>query len=131
MVANESSSRRRRRRKRRENPRALKHHEFLTLLGRSKQAKRRKTLLEAASSDEIRSIAECALNVLKNRIKLNNQQKRKLKRHKDVLRYISQRNKNTKKKRRLLQMKGGFLTTLIPLALSALTSFVPALFGKQ
>jgi len=110
---------------------AIKHHEFLSLLGKSKQGKRRKMLLEAASSDEIRSIAECALNVLQNRIRLSSSQKRKLKHHKDTLRYIAKRGTNIKKKRRILQQKGGFLTSLLPLAVSALSSIVPSLFGGQ
>ena len=110
---------------------ALKHREFLSLLGKSKQGRRRKYLLEAASSDEIRSIAECALNVLQNRIKLNSAQKRKLGRHKASLRYVAKRGTNIKKKRRMLQQKGGFLTSLIPLAISALTSLVPSLLGGK
>lgn len=112
-------------------PRVLKHREFLTLLGHSKQPNRRRLFLEAATSDEIKSIAECALNVLKNRVHLNSQQKHKLKRHKNSLRYIADRGNNTKKKRRLLQQKGGFLTSLIPLAVSALSSVIPTLFGGQ
>ena len=88
-------------------------------------------LLEAANSGEIRSIAECALNLLKNRIRLNSSQKRKLKRHKETLRYIAKKNTNIKKKKRALQQRGGFLTSLLPLAISALTSFVPALFQSH
>lgn len=112
-------------------PKALRHREFLTLLGKSKQGKRRKMLLEAASSDEIRAVAECALNLLKNRIKLNNNQKRKLKRHKESLRYIAHKGTNIKKKRRALQQRGGFLTSLLPLAMSAISSLVPALLGSN
>ena len=109
-------------------PKAIQHREFLTLLGKSKQPRRRKMLLEAASSSEIRSIAECALNLLKNRINLSSSQKRKLKRHKETLRYVAKKNTNIKKKRRALQQRGGFLTSLLPLAITALSSFVPALF---
>ena len=110
---------------------AIRHRDFLTLLGKSKQGKRRKMLLEAATSDEIKAVAECALNLLKNRIKLNNNQKRRLKRHKETLRYIAHKGTNIKKKRRAMQQKGGFLTSLLPLAISAVTSLVPALLGSK
>ena len=109
---------------------ALEHRDFLTLLGKAKQSKRRKILLDAANSNEIRSIAECALNLLKNRINLNTGQKRKFKRHKETLRHVAKKSVSVKRKRRILQQKGGFLTTLLPLAISALSSIVPALFGK-
>lgn len=112
-------------------PKAIRHREFLTLLGKSKQNKRRKMLLEAASSEEIRAIAECALNLLKNRIGLNSGQKRKLKRHKETLRYVAHKGTNIKKKRRAMQQKGGFLTSLLPLAISAVSSLVPALLGSK
>lgn len=110
---------------------AIRHRDFLTLLGKSKQGKRRKMLLEAATSDEIRAVAECALNLLKNHIRLNGNQKRKLKRHKETLRYIAHRGTNIKKKRRAMQQKGGFLTSLLPLAISAVSSLVPALLGSH
>lgn len=112
-------------------PKAIRHRDFLTLLGKSKQGKRRKMLLEAATSDEIRAIAECALNLLKNRIKLNSNQKRRLKRHKETLRYIAHKGTNIKKKRRAMQQKGGFLASLLPLAISAVSSLVPALLGNN
>ena len=79
-------------------PKVIKHREFLTLVGNSKQKKRRNKLLEAATSDEIKSIAECALNLLKNRIKVNDVQKRKLKRYKNSLRYIAEKGSTIKKK---------------------------------
>ena len=110
-------------------PKALRHRDFLSLLGKSKQGRRRKMLLEAASTDEIKAIAECALNLLTNRIKLNGNQKRKLKRHKETLRYVAHKGTNIKRKRRVLQQKGGFLTALLPLAISAVSSLVPALLG--
>ena len=110
-------------------PKALRHRDFLSLLGKSKQGKRRKMLLEAATTDEIKAIAECALNLLTNRIKLNSSQKRKLKRHKETLRYVAHKGTNIKKKRRALQQKGGFLASLLPLAISAVSSLVPTLLG--
>ena len=92
-------------------PKVIKHREFLTLVGNSKQKKRRNILL-------------------KNRIKVNDVQKRKLKRYKNSLRYIAEKGSTIKKKRKLLQQKGGFLTSLLPLAVSAISSIVPSLFGK-
>ena len=117
--------------KKRSGPKAIQHREFLSLLGKSKQPKRRKLLLKAATCDEIKAIAECALNLLEHRIKITSAQKRKLKPYKNALRFVSSKQVNLKKKRNILEQKGGFLATLLPLAVSALSSIVPALFGQQ
>ena len=109
---------------------ALKHKDYLSLLAKSKQAKRRNLIIDLANADEIKAVAECILNVLLGNITLTNKQVKKLKRHKKYMRLVAQKSFPSQKKKAILKQKGGFLPTLIPLALSALGSVVPALLGK-
>ena len=109
---------------------ALKHKDYLTLLSKAKKATRRRRLVELADPEEIHAISECILNVLSGNVHLKPQEKRKLKRHREALRHIARKRNSAKSKKKVLQQKGGFLSAVLPLALSALTSVVPALFGK-
>ena len=110
---------------------ALKHKDYLTLLSKAKKVKRRRMLIDLADADEIRAIAECVINVLSGNVRLKSEQKRRLQRHKTAMRHIASKNSNTKLKKRVLQQKGGFLSALLPLALSAVGSVVPALLGRK
>lgn len=109
---------------------ALKHKDYLTLLSKAKKSKRRKLLIDLADCDEIRAISECIANVLTGNVKLKSTHKKKFQKHKSVLRYLAGKRNSTHKKKQVLQQKGGFLPQLLPLALSAVSSIVPALFGK-
>ena len=100
---------------------ALKHKDYLSLLAKSKQVKRRNLIIDLANAEEIKAIAECILT---------NNQVKKLKQHKKYMRLIAQKSFSNKKKKSILKQKEGFLPTLIPLALSALGSIVPAILGK-
>ncbi len=110
---------------------ALKHKDYLTLLSKAKKSKRRKLLIDLADCDEIRAISECIANVLTGNVRLKSAHKKKLERHKQVLRSLISKSSSTKKKKQLLQQKGGFLPALLPLALSAVSSILPALFGGK
>lgn len=109
---------------------ALKHKDYLSLLSKSKSKKRRHLLIDLANTAEIKAIAECILNILSGNIRLKSNQKKKLKRYRSALRDVANKHYSTKQKKYILRQKGGFLPALLPLAISALTSIVPALFGK-
>ena len=104
---------------------AIKHKDFLTLLSKSKQKKRRDLLIDLASSHELKAIIECIVNILRGNVSLNDRKKKKLSRFKNIMRQVALKSNPIKKKKRILQQKGGFLGALIPIALSAIGSLFP------
>jgi hypothetical protein len=64
-------------------------------------------------------LSECAKNVIKGNVPLNERQMKSLRREKKNLRQLSVKKTSLKKKRRIIQ-KGGFLGALIPPILSVL-----------
>ena len=84
--------------------------------------KERKALLKACDISRIRSVCECAYNVLRGNVRLSGEQKRKLSKHKKDLRRLVKRGESWVKKRRYLIQKGGGF--LLPLLLSAVLQTV-------
>ena len=113
---------------------ALKKRDFLTLLAQSKTPKRRALLAEWANKSEIDSLSEIVYNTLRGNIKLNKRLFKKLKRCKNHLRELANKKNSITKKRKIIKQNGGFLSVLIPTALSLLTSVVPKIiksFSKK
>lgn len=79
--------------------------------------KERKALFKVADTKRIRTVCECAYNLLRGNLRLKDKCKlRKLRKYKSVLRRLAERGKSWGKKRKyLVQTGGGFL---IPLLLS-------------
>lgn len=70
------------------------------------------------------------MNVLQGNVKLKKQQMQNLKKHRNIMRLLSNKSVPTETKRSILKQRGGFLPALIPIAVSALTSIIPSLFQK-
>ena len=100
--------------------------------------RQRAALVQAADKSLVKCICECALNVLQNRVKINDTQKIRLKKHKKVLRNLIEtdaatasnrgnREKLWKNKRRpIVQSGGSFLPPLLePLLSSLLSAILP------
>jgi len=105
----------------------VKHRDYLTLLSKSKNAIRRKKLLDAGDNGEICAVSECVKNILNGNVPLTPTQFKKLKKHRTTLRKLMHNIRgSTKEKRTLLKQKGGFLPMLLPIALNALSG----LFGS-
>lgn len=87
---------------------------------------RRKQFLKSADKELIQTICECALNTLKGNVPLKNCQKKTLSRFKLTLRNLIRRDCGWKKKRKLLQQKGGGLipALLAPIIGSVLSNLV-------
>lgn len=84
--------------------------------------KERKALLKVCDSRRIRSVCECAYNVLRGNVPLSNKVKNRLRKHKNALRRIVKRGESwTKKRHYLVQKGGGFL---LPLLLSTVLQTV-------
>jgi len=80
---------------------------FLQSVLKEANRKKRRELLHHANSDQINSISEVALNLLKNRIPLTPQIMAKLRPHKKALRTLAQRRQSLKKRRELLMQQRG------------------------
>lgn len=84
--------------------------------------KERKALLKAYDTNRIRTICECAYNVLRGNVPLSPKRKAQLGKYKTVLRKVVKRGEGWKKKRNyLVQQGGGFF---IPLLLSTVLQTV-------
>lgn len=100
---------------------ALSRRDFLELLARSKNAKRRKLLANWADKEDILAVSECAANTLSGNVHLKPETLRRLKRHKNALRSLARKNTSLREKRRTI-MKGGFLSMILPAVLGTLSS---------
>ena len=107
-------------------PLALKHRDYLTLLSKSKNAARRKKLIDAGDNGQISAVAECVKNILDGNVPLTKSQMTRLKKHKNTLRTLIKNARVNTRKRTILKQRGGFLPTLLPIALNALSG----LFGN-
>ena len=85
----------------------------------------RKGVLRGAKKDLIETVCECALNILQGNISLSKTEKQKLNCHKHTLRSLCNRKVGlNKKKKKLLNQKGGFLPALIaPIVASLVGDF--------
>lgn len=99
---------------------AIEHKDYLSLLSKSKNKNRRNKLLDVASSGELQAISECIMNIIEGNVAVSKTQLSQLKRHKEILRSLSQKCYPVKKKRTILKQKGGFLSIVLPLALTAI-----------
>lgn len=94
--------------------------EHLKLLGK---AKNKAALLRKCPNSLIKCVCECALNLLKGNVPITPRQKNRLTPYKRTLRRLGNKKIPLFKKRRLLVQKGdGFLSVLIPAAVSILST---------
>ena len=97
------------------------NREFLNFLCKANK-KIRKILIKNASREQIYTICEIILNILKGNFQVPKEQLEYLNKKKKQLRAIIQRS-TLKKKKHIIQ-KGGFLEILIPSIVSGLASIV-------
>lgn len=107
-------------------PKAMQYRDYLSLLSKKSNKKRRNLLIDYAEKGEIIALQEIVQNLLSGNIPLNNKQKGNLKKHKSLLRKIVKKC-SLRKKKSLLKQQGGFLTSLLPIALN----LIGGLFGSR
>lgn len=96
--------------------------ELLKLISKTKNPK---TLLKKCSKQEIKTLCECVLNVITGNVPLTKTQKNRLAPHKNCLRKLSNKKTPLYKKKSLLIQKGeGFLSILLPAAISVISSLI-------
>jgi hypothetical protein len=92
-------------------------------ISKYKNPKKRNRLILDAEKCVIDAISEIAKNCLAGNINLKTCDFKKLSKYKKTLRQISKKS-SVEKRKRILQQKGGFLSLLIPPALSLIASVV-------
>ena len=86
-----------------------------------------RVIINKGNVNLVKSLCECAHNILKGNVPLKKSQKGRLRRYKKDLRTLVQRNTSLHERKRILQ-KGGFVGALLaPLAKSLLAPLVTAL----
>ena len=73
----------------------------------------RKAMLKNADKELVRTICECVLNIINGNVKVDEKQRKKLKKHKCLLRKIVKRTGSWKKKRTIIQKGGSILISLL------------------
>lgn len=99
--------------------RVITHQHLLQALHTLKP-KYRKALLKACDEDEINIICECIYNVLKGKVPLENREKTKLNKHKNILRKLVSKGKQKLRKTIIVQKGGAFLPIILGAVLSSL-----------
>ena len=99
--------------------------DFLRVLCKTKP-KQRKLILENSTNDLVLCICEIIDNVLRGTVKLLPSQKKALKKHRKVLRQLSERKGNIKARRAILVQKGGFLPAILAPVLTIAASLLSA-----
>jgi hypothetical protein len=99
-------------------------------ISKIKNPKSRNKLILDAEKCVIDAISEIAKNCLAGNINLKTCDFKKLSKFKNILRQISKKS-SVKRRKQILQQKGGFLTLLIPPALSLIASVVGDLISSK
>lgn len=111
---------------------AVQHADYLSLLHRTKNKKKRNQLIEIASRDQIDAISEVIENILRGTLVLTQVQKEKLRRYKNCMRLlISKSIPLVKKRNQLHSYSGGFLPALLGAAIPAIGSLISGLVGRR
>ena len=89
--------------------RLQKQYQALRQLKETKNKKLRNAILQEGGKELIDCLCECVLNVIKGHVPLTKAQFKKLKRQRRPLEELANKKTSLKKKRRLLEQKGGIL----------------------
>lgn len=101
---------------------AYKKKNYLTLLGNTSKKRKRDLLIDYGEKDDIQAICECIHNVLQGKITLPKRKLGLLKKHRKCLRSLTSGGLSLKSKKNSLKQRGGFLSVLLPAAISAIAS---------
>ena len=96
---------------------------FLQLLARS-SAKRRKALVKQATKEELAALFEICFNILRGNLPLSTHMHKKLERERQTLRTLADKKISLKRKKKVINQKGGFLGTVASIALPLLASLI-------
>ena len=92
--------------------RLMSQEPFLRLLSRS-SPRRRKLLLKHATKDELTALFEICLNIRNNKVHLTDNELKKLKKHRTLIRELADKKVSFKRKKGLINQKGGAIGTVV------------------
>ena len=92
----------------------IKKHGSMVMAMMQATPQTRKKLVKDSPSEVIRCVSECCHNVLKGNVHLSSAQKKKLYPSRQHLRRLASKSISVKKKKQILNQKGGFLSLLAP-----------------
>jgi len=95
---------------------------------RSAQPKLRKAISLNGNRELLNSISECVLKLLKGNLKVLECAKRKLSKHRSVLRKVADKRVSSSAKKRLINQRGDFL---VPLLTAVLPTVANLLFRQR
>lgn len=105
--------------------------DYLSLLGRTRNKKKRQQLIDLADRDQIDSISEIVQNILSGVLVLTKVQHSRLKRYKTCMRRLVTRSTPLhQKKSELRTYSGGFLPVLLSAAIPVIGQLLSGLFRK-
>lgn len=99
---------------------AAEHLDFLSLIGKSRSKKIRAKLLDIASKGQVDAILECIDNVHRRNVAVPAHKVQQLRRHTRLVQNLKTPRTSLQRKKQLLAQSGGFLSSLIPIAIAAL-----------
>ena len=85
--------------------------------------KAKRQYVRKCDTEFVNCVSECAKNLIKGNVPLNNRQMTNLRRKRNDLRTLSKKKTSLRTKRKIIQ-KGGFLTALLPPVLAVLGSLL-------
>lgn len=85
-------------------------------------SKQQKHLLKGASPEEINTLCEATYNVLNKNVPVDDQTKRKLRRHRNTISELTLKRRPISKRRKILIQRGGFLPIVLKAVLPILAS---------
>ena len=109
--------------------RLLTQEPFLRLLAGS-SAKRRKTLLHQATKEELTTLFEICLNIIKGTLPLTTTQLKKLKYHRKLIRQLADRKKSFQSKKKLVSQKGGAIGAVLGKIVSLVLPLLASVLKK-
>jgi len=86
--------------------------------------KLRKAILTNSKGELVKTLSECSLNLLRGNVKVTPCQKRKLHKHRAVLRKLADRRVSLASKKKTVVQRGGFLLPLLGAVLPTIASLI-------
>lgn len=102
----------------------LKTHQDLLSALHTLKPKYRIALLKSCDDQEINCICECVHNVLQGKVPIDEKSKKKLRKHKSVLRKLLKKGTNKIRKSIIIQKGGAFLPIILGSILSGLFNYL-------
>lgn len=103
--------------------------DFLKTLACTKSSKKILDLLKIATTSQLLTLVEISLNIVKDRFKLTNSQKKRLLPYADIVRKMS-RIRTERSVKKLVQ-KGGGISTLFPALITPILLEISQLLAKK